>query len=209
MVTLATPRKTPEGLAELTARSRGLTQRHRTLLLLIDGQRPLDHVLHLAHHAGVPRNYMDELLSLGLVAMPPATDQLPTMADIKAAVAAGANGTASGDLDIELHSAFTEQDAEESGPIPGQAMLAAQAQPSDEDDDLDNWDEDLDTEGLGRELSTSELAALDSADHPLADARRVLLQALRQEAPVAGAMTMLRVRRAANREALVALLPEV
>jgi hypothetical protein len=77
---------------------------------------------------------------------------------------------------------------------------------ADLEDDSDPWD---DNESFGRALSTSELSALDSSDQSLAEARHVLLQALRQEAPVSGAVTMLRVRRARNREALVALLPEV
>jgi len=221
MVTLGPPQKTPEGIAELSARSRGLTQRHRTLLLLIDGQRSLDQVLHLAHQAGVPRAYMDELVALGLVVAPAAAgaqgSALPPLLPLVAAAPplmepaparpAPANP---GAIDIELSSDFVV-----SGPGVGPSRGASvgprlgpvEGTPgADLEDDSDPWD---DNESFGRALSTSELSALDSSDQSLAEARHVLLQALRQEAPVSGAVTMLRVRRARNREALVALLPEV
>lgn len=216
MVTLGPPQKTPEGIAELSARSRGLTQRHRTLLLLIDGQRSLDQVLSLAHQAGVPRAYMDELVALGLVAAPPA---LPPSAAAASAPAPAASATRSAiDIDIELGSNFVDS-LPGAGPGIGSSAIpsrSAAESPSpgriepdpdvDPEDDADPWD---DNEAFGRALSASELSALDLSDQSLAEARNVLLQALRQEAPVAGAVTMLRVRRARNREALAALLPEV
>lgn len=210
MVTLGPPQKTPEGIAELSARSRGLTQRHRTLLLLIDGQRSLDQVLHLAHQAGVPRAYMDELVALGLVATPGAGSVLPpslppmsaTPSPLGAAPARPASA-APGAIDIELNSDFV---ANSPGVGPSASPVAADPPGTDLEDDSDPWD---DNESFGRALSASELSALDSSDQSLAEARHVLLQALRQEAPVSGAVTMLRVRRARNREALVALLPEV
>jgi len=229
MVTLGPPQKTPEGIAELSARSRGLTQRHRTLLLLIDGQRSLDQVLHLAHQAGVPRAYMDELVALGLVVAPAAagtqggalSPTLPPMAaapsPLDSAPARPASATP-GAIDIELGSDFVvngpgmgpgrgPSGAPTQGPGEGPSLGPAEGTPGAElDDDSDPWD---DNESFGRALSTSELSALDSSDQSLAEARHVLLQALRQEAPVSGAVTMLRVRRARNREALVALLPEV
>ncbi len=207
MVTLGPPQKTPEGIAELSARSRGLTQRHRTLLLLIDGQRSLDQVLHLAHQAGVPRAYMDELVALGLVATPgaagspgnvPPPSPTPMAATPSPTEPARPAPAAPGAIDIELTSDFV-------GDGPG-AGTTDHTPGVDPEDDSDPWD---DNESFGRALSTSELSALDSSDQSLAEARHVLLQALRQEAPVSGAVTMLRVRRARNREALVALLPEV
>jgi hypothetical protein len=213
MVTLGIPHKTPEGLAELSARSRGLTQRHRTLLLLIDGQRGLDQVLHLAQQAGVPRAYIDELVALGLVVVPmvvpipaPAAGAAappPAAAAVVTAMApslaaqplpAAAVPPADSGLDVEFSSGFTHPGA---GTEPPEPDLA---------EELNPWN---DSESFGRALSSSELAALDSSDQSLAEARNLLLQALRQEAPVSGAVTMLRVRRARNREALVALLAEV
>jgi hypothetical protein len=221
MVTLGPPQKTPEGIAELSARSRGLTQRHRTMLLLIDGQRSLDQVLSLAHQAGVPRAYMDELVALGLVVVPAAPGAQaaavapPTLPPVAAATPPLAPVPASpGAIDIELGS-----DLEATSPVDGPGIAPARSNAEtpapvrvepdphvDLEDDSDPWD---DNEAFGRALSASELSALDLSDQSLAEARNVLLQALRQEAPVAGAVTMLRVRRARNREALVALLPEV
>jgi hypothetical protein len=214
MVTLGIPYKTPEGVAELTARTRSLTQRHRTLLLLVDGQRGLDQVLSLAQQAGVPRAYIDELVAQGLVVVPMT---MPDTVVATAAPAASAVVTAmapslvprplpavmpaadSSAQDVEFISDFLAQ-----GPGAGPAEPAPGADAA--DDDLNPWN---DSESFGRALSTSELAALDSSDQSLAEARNLLLQALRQEAPVAGAVTMLRVRRARNRETLVALLAEV
>lgn len=212
MVTLGPPQKTPEGIAELSARSRGLTQRHRTLLLLIDGQRSLDQVLHLAHQAGVPRAYMDELVALGLVVTPGMANSLghmppappPGVASAPPPSALAPARPALDAIDIELGN-----DLMLGGPgaDPGARLEDADSVPAAGlEDDSDPWD---DNESFGRALSTSELSALDSSDQSLAEARHVLLQALRQEAPVSGAVTMLRVRRARNREALVALLPEV
>ena len=225
MVTLGPPQKTPEGIAELSARSRGLTQRHRTLLLLIDGQRSLDQVLHLAHQAGVPRAYMDELVALGLVVAPSATGSpgatlsptLPPMAAAPPSQAPAPARPAAGNpgaIDIELSSDFVVNGpgigaGVSAGPGPSRTSSLGPVDATlgaDLEDDSDPWD---DNESFGRALSTSELSALDSSDQSLAEARHVLLQALRQEAPVSGAVTMLRVRRARNREALVALLPEV
>jgi len=46
-------------------------------------------------------------------------------------------------------------------------------------------------------------------DRPLHEARALLLRAVRSEAPVAGALTLLKLKRAATRESLEALLDEV
>ena len=46
-------------------------------------------------------------------------------------------------------------------------------------------------------------------DRPLAEARELLLRAVRQEAPVSGALTLMTLRRATTREAVESLLDEV
>jgi len=66
---LGIPCKTAAGHAELVASERRLSQRHRTLLLLVDGRRSVDEVLQLGLQAGVPRAYLDELLALGLIVL--------------------------------------------------------------------------------------------------------------------------------------------
>jgi hypothetical protein len=66
-----------------------------------------------------------------------------------------------------------------------------------------------DTIGLGGPMGNTELAQLDAQDSSLAQARGVVLQVLRANAPVFGMVTMLRVRRVRSRAELRALLPEV
>jgi len=61
------PTKTPQGHDELRHRTNRLGQRHRTILLLVDGRRPLSEVLSLAQKAGSATSYFEELVRLGLV----------------------------------------------------------------------------------------------------------------------------------------------
>lgn len=65
------PAKTPEGQTELAQRTRGLSQRHRTALFLVDGRRAGAEVLALGEAAGVPRTVFDELVEMGLVQAAP------------------------------------------------------------------------------------------------------------------------------------------
>ncbi|MDH4061416.1 MAG: hypothetical protein OEU94_11450 [Aquincola sp.] len=51
--------------------------------------------------------------------------------------------------------------------------------------------------------------ALPRGDVPLNEARALLVRAVRSEAPLAGALTIIKLKRAATREALAALLDEV
>jgi hypothetical protein len=50
---------------------------------------------------------------------------------------------------------------------------------------------------------------LPRADGPLEEAREILLRVLRNEAPVAGQLTMLKIKRASDRAELESLLDEV
>jgi hypothetical protein len=154
----------------LVASERRLSQRHRTLLLLIDGRRSVDEVLQLGQQAGIPRAYLDELLALGLIVL-------------------AAPMTAAVQLDEVM---------------PGLPAVAHPEAPHPASDFTA-----LDTIGLGPAVSNTQLASLDDSDLAFAEARSVLLQALLMRAPVSGAVTMLRVRRARNRAQLRALLPEV
>jgi len=61
------PIKTPQGHAELTARQRRVSQRHRTVLFLIDGKRSAVEVRAMALKAGVPESCFGELIELGMV----------------------------------------------------------------------------------------------------------------------------------------------
>jgi hypothetical protein len=190
---LVIPCKTAAGHAELAARERRLSQRHRTLLFLVDGRRSLAEVFRLGEQAGVPRAYVDELLALGLIVM-------------AAPVSQGA------------------VDASEAAWSPTQQTRPHRSSRSDEGDPLDSlpfgWPTDLsslprvfssseDSVGFGEPVSNTELSALEGHDPAFAQARSVVLQALLSTAPVVGAVTMLRVRRARSRSQLRALLPEV
>jgi len=70
-MTTTVPFKTPLGQEELRTRGHKLGQRHRTLLFLIDGRRPLAEVLSLAHQAGAETQHFEDLLRMGLVELPP------------------------------------------------------------------------------------------------------------------------------------------
>ena len=67
------------------------------------------------------------------------------------------------------------------------------------------------SQSLQGESTWAELddSAADAVDRPFAEARELLLRAVRQEAPVAGALTLMKLKRATSREALEALLDEV
>jgi hypothetical protein len=65
----AIPVKTTEGVDELTHRSRGLSQRHRTVLLLVDGRRTRAQIVSTARAAGVQDTAFDDLLSMGMVSV--------------------------------------------------------------------------------------------------------------------------------------------
>lgn len=64
------PVKTAQGHDELGTRQRRLGPRHRTMLLLADGERTVNEVLNLSFRAGVPPSCFRELLSLGLLVVP-------------------------------------------------------------------------------------------------------------------------------------------
>lgn len=84
----AVPAKTADGVAELSNRARGLSQRHRTVLLLVDGQRSVSQILTTAQAAGVQATVFDELVSLGMVAV-------PAIAHIDLPIEAGQSGESS------------------------------------------------------------------------------------------------------------------
>lgn len=164
------PCKTAAGHAELAVRQRGLSQRHRTLLFIVDGRRSLEEVVELGARAGVPRAYIDELMALGLVVLAAPASVPPAGGVLNPA--GGGQGNAA-------------------PPQGGDAWGAG------------------DTVGVGDAVTNTELAAVDAHDVDVAEARRLVLQALRAHAPVSGAVTMLRVRRARERHTLLGLLDEV
>lgn len=174
MSTSLAPVKTPEGQAELTHRVRRLSQRHRTLLLLVDGRRSVAEVLQLAAAAGVPREIFDELLALGLIAVEGLDVGGPLEVD---------------HVDLPIAS-------EESELPPAGALMAESAQ-----------GEGGQVESAAGFLEEEGLAPL--SDPNLDEAREMLIRAVRNEAPVTGSLTLMKLRRATTREALQDLLEEV
>ena len=143
------PQRTAAGQAELERRGQALSQRQRTVLFLVDGQRDVAEVLRLAEQAGADGACLQELVGRGLVRGPGGeTSETSVMPS---------------SLSLHGDSAWSALDSEE----------------------------------------------LPSPDRPLDEARALLLRAVRSEAPVAGALTLLKLRRAQSREALEALLDEV
>jgi hypothetical protein len=79
------PVKTAEGQAEIRQRQRGLTQRQRTMLLLIDGRRSVAQVKQVAVQAGATDTCFDELLDLGLITVrEPQVPAVPAAPVVKA-----------------------------------------------------------------------------------------------------------------------------
>lgn len=179
------PAKTPEGQAELAQRSRGLSQRHRTALFLVDGRRPGSEVLALGEAAGVPRTVFDELVSLGLVhALPVAPVPHPATATTVPSPLAD-EPPSSGLGDQHAHIELPLGESTDSSLLPAAASLLPESA----------WTPLEGDSQIG--------------DLPLHEAREVLAKLLRTEAPVTGTLMLRRVRRAATRDELVGLLDEV
>ncbi len=77
------PVKTPLGQQELRQRTQGLGQRHRTVLLLVDGRRPLAEVLSMAHQAGAQTSHFEDLLRLGMIELPAVEAPGPAIAAVQ------------------------------------------------------------------------------------------------------------------------------
>lgn len=92
MSTPAIPTKTALGHEELRHRVHRLSQRHRTVLLLVDGVRSLAEVLGMAQKAGASTQHFEELLRLGLVELPaPLAPPHPSVVDEPAGVLRSVN----------------------------------------------------------------------------------------------------------------------
>jgi hypothetical protein len=70
MPTKNVPVRTEVAQQELGNPQRRLSQRHRTVLLLIDGHRREEEVRDMAIRAGSPATCFDELLDMGMIALP-------------------------------------------------------------------------------------------------------------------------------------------
>ncbi|HEY9065797.1 MAG TPA: hypothetical protein VIO33_12500 [Burkholderiaceae bacterium] len=200
MVTGTVPIKTPDGQAELSTRSRRLSQRHRTVLFLVDGKRSAIEVRSLASKAGVPDSCFDELLELGLIMLPPPTFSVLIEDEPDAADTLHVDLPLSGpnSLSALQGPGIAAFPAEEESVLPASQTLQPETTSAglfDDETPADSW-----------------YAALNDApsdDTAFVEARDILVRAVRQEAPVAGSLTLMRLRRARSRADLVALLGEV
>ncbi|MBX3607244.1 MAG: hypothetical protein KF788_18335 [Piscinibacter sp.] len=175
------PIKTADGLDEIATRSRRLGQRHRTMLLLVDGRRSVAEVQRLAARAGVPASCYDELMEMGLIALP-----LPTL-PISALEAMQAVPLT---IDVPL--------PEDESVLPSSQSLAPESTLNGALGPAEPWS--------AVETGHGDLADLDPA---LEEARDMMLRAVRAEAPVAGSLTVMRLRRARTRADLAELIDEV
>lgn len=195
MATPYVPVKTPEAVAELTSRQRKLSQRHRTVLLLVDGRRPEDEVRQLAVAAGSPDTAFDELIDLGMISRPMPLEPEPPRAEARVSRPAPLQT-----VDVELDAPEPVAAAPDS--IVSLLPAAASLQPESHLDSLN--------ELPGAAMDAVEAEHLSGVeDEALEEARAILLRAVKAEAPVAGSLTMMRLRRARSREDLEALLEEV
>lgn len=177
------PIKTPDGQAELATRSRQLSQRHRTVLLLVNGRRTEEQVKRLAEQAGVPPSCYGELLDMGLITVPQPTMSIeaapqPTLPPMT--------------VDLPLPELGHESLLPPSGPLAPASTL--------------NGDLGAYEPWATVETDYSDLGDLDG---PLEQARDMLIRAVRADAPVAGSLTLMRLRRARSRDDIEGLLDEV
>lgn len=183
------PVKTAEGHAELGTRRLRLSQRHRTVLLLVDGHRTEAQIRELARKAGVPETCYDELLGLSLisepdtVAPPAPADATQGEAKVSAPIPLVVVQDSLLPASRTLAPDSTRIDSVISGPPPPDSWLP----PEDDEEE---------------ELSAP-------VDATLEQAREILLRLVRAEAPVAGSLTLLRLRRARSRADLIELIDEV
>jgi hypothetical protein len=180
------PVKTQLGVDELRTRTHGLNQRHRTMLFLVDGLRPLSEVLALGLQAGARTTHFADLVHLGMVdvALDPSATASPS-------VEAGDSGgnTLSGVLAVDLEAPvrvpkFTTED---SSRMPLKRAEGSEAV----------------AYAQRRALAKSEQEDLHQ------EVRELLIDTLRIDAPLFAAVTLVRVRRAHTTRELINLVWEI
>jgi hypothetical protein len=189
----AVPIRTPAGQAELSTRERRLSQRHRTLLHLIDGRRGEAEIRRMGMQAGVPDSCFGELLAMHLIdvrrpaaakAVAPTPVVRREVSHQHVALPIGTDWREGVVSDSELPALRTVppssgfRDSGSGSPAPSSWFMT----------------DPIDDRG---------------GDDALERAREILLRTVRAEAPVAGSLTSLRLRRARSRDELHALIPEV
>lgn len=251
------PTKTPEGLDELARRTRRLSQRHRTVLLLVDGKRSVQEVIGLAAAAGVADTYFLDLAERGLIALPavpaepaagpqtlaptaaqraampqadsgpgeagPATvPEEPWLAQASVPMTAAVSHTAeaphdppdSDHIDLPIDPASAPGAA---GPRSRPSPPGSRRPPDTRPSTLPELNDSLlpPVRSLLPDSQLSDFGRLDptapppAVDRPLEEAREILIRAVRAEAPVAGQLLLIKLRRANSRAEIEELLDEV
>jgi hypothetical protein len=176
------PTRTAAGEDELRHRTRKLGQRYRTVLLLVDGRRPLEELLSLAQQAGAAIGHYEELVQLGLVeapvpaadaqeavpSAPPPEEELPPAETTAAPVATA------------------QPEVPEPSPAASEPVTAVVVQP----------------EAVPAADETPE-------ERLLQQVRDLLIDTLRIDSPLFGARTFFRVRSAQSSDELIDLVWEI
>ena len=192
MVAGLIPIKTPEGQAELSARQRRVSQRHRTVLFLIDGKRTATEVRAMALKAGVPESCFGELIELGMILLAEPTFSLlidePNSRPAKLHV------------DVPLPGPDSVLAAPDSMLPPSRSLFPESAM----------GDSTMGSVSTAQAWLNADPGGLDPQDDPVfTEARLILVRAVRAQAPLAGTITLLKLRRARDRVELAELLDEV
>ena len=192
------PIKTPQGQAELGARARRVSQRHRTVLFLIDGKRSADEVRAMALKAGVPESAFGELIELGMIMLSePSFSESTSAARLNGAVTAP----------VSLHVDVSLPGPDSVFAIGGDSMLPPSRSLFPESGSNDS---SLGSITTAQAWLSADAAAAEPQDDPVfVEARLILVRAVRAQAPLVGAITLLKLRRARSRGDLRNLLDEV
>jgi hypothetical protein len=186
------PIKTPEGQAELSARQRRVSQRHRTVLFLIDGKRTAEEVRTMALKAGVPGSCFGELIELGMIMLSEPTFSL--------LIEDPAPAPGLTHVDVPLPGPDSLSAVPDSMLPPSRSLFPESA----------STDSTLGSPSTAQAWLNADTAASDLPDDPVfAEARLILVRAVRAQAPLAGTLTLLKLRRARTRADLSSLLDEV
>lgn len=188
------PIKTAAGQAELATRSRGLSQRHRTVLFLVDGRHSEAQVRAMAEKAGVSQLCVDELLEMGMIELPkpsPVPAELPDPPPVvMTTVSSG------GELSSSVINGMT---AQLDSVLPASRTLIP-----------DTPSELAALDGVRGDEVWAASPAGANPGAAVEEAREFLIRVVKADAPVvSGSLTLLRLRRARTRSDLLALLEEV
>jgi hypothetical protein len=191
------PTKTALGQEELKSRTQRLGQRHRTILLLVDGRRPLSEVLSLAQQAGAATSHFEDLVRLGLVDMPPepepapepdqAVDDAPQVTEVR--------------LEVPVLTTAVDGAVAPGEPTPEAAVATAQAE-------VPTVTPAAPQAVPARERELPVLAKEAEVDG-LQPVRNLLIETLRIDAPLFSARMFMRVRNARSTTELIDLVWEI